>query len=129
MKGTYQFRFKVCIGFKREISKHILDEIFTDLTWDKCVHRTISWSWNEFFYVFVQFIVVTLMCRIIKVKYWTQKSWSLLSCNRSRNKHCNSIPVMKTGFSLCSFSHSEKRVFITWEPCTGPVLALYGIAV
>ena len=49
---------------------------------------------------------------------------------------------MKTGFSLCSFSHREKPVFITWEhrnenrffpvwikytgkpliwPCTGPV--------
>ena len=53
---------------------------------------------------------------------------------------------MKTGFSLCSISHREKPVFITWEhcnenrffpvwekytgkPCSGPVLALYGIAV
>ena len=53
---------------------------------------------------------------------------------------------MKTGFSLCSISNSEKPVFINWEPCnenkifpvwkyykgktlfwpcTGPVLALY----
>jgi hypothetical protein len=24
---------------------------------------------------------------------------------------------MKTGFSLCTFSHREKPVFITWEPC------------
>jgi hypothetical protein len=24
---------------------------------------------------------------------------------------------MKTGFSLCSFSHREKPAFITWEPC------------
>ena len=24
---------------------------------------------------------------------------------------------MKTGFSLCSFSHRENPVFITWEPC------------
>ena len=24
---------------------------------------------------------------------------------------------MKTGFSLCSFSHRERPVFITWEPC------------
>ena len=37
--------------------------------------------------------------------------------------------VMKTGFSLCSISNREKPVFITWEPCSGPVLALYGIAV
>ena len=36
---------------------------------------------------------------------------------------------MKTGFCLCTFSHREKPVFITWEPCSGPVLALYGIAV
>ena len=52
---------------------------------------------------------------------------------------------MKTGFSLCSISHREKPIFITWELCienrvfplwkyyTGktlfPVLALYGIAV
>ena len=31
--------------------------------------------------------------------------------------HCNSIPVMKTGFSLCSISNREKPVFINWEPC------------
>ena len=31
--------------------------------------------------------------------------------------HCKPIPVMKTGFSLCSISHREKPVFITWEPC------------
>jgi hypothetical protein len=31
--------------------------------------------------------------------------------------HCKPIPVMKTGFSLCSLSHREKPVFITWEPC------------
>ena len=31
--------------------------------------------------------------------------------------HCKPIPVMKTGFSLCSVSHREKPVFITWEPC------------
>ena len=24
---------------------------------------------------------------------------------------------MKTGLSLCTFSHQEKPVFITWEPC------------
>ena len=60
--------------------------------------------------------------------------------------HCKPIPVMKTGFSLCSISNREKPVFITlepcnenrffpvWEkvhrePCSAPVLALYGIAV
>ena len=31
--------------------------------------------------------------------------------------HCKPIPVMKTGFSLCIFSHREKPVFITWETC------------
>ena len=31
--------------------------------------------------------------------------------------HCKPIPVMKTGFSLCSISNREKPVFITWEPC------------
>ena len=56
--------------------------------------------------------------------------------------HCKPIPVMKTGFSLCSISNREKPVFITgipanenrffpvWKyhagktllwPCTGPV--------
>ena len=56
--------------------------------------------------------------------------------------HCKPIPVMKTGFSLCTFPNREKPVFITgipanakkffpvWEkytgktlfwPCTGPV--------
>jgi hypothetical protein len=44
-------------------------------------------------------------------------------------QHCKPIPVMKTGFFLCSFSYREKPVFITWESCSGPVLALYGIAV
>ena len=53
--------------------------------------------------------------------------------------HCKPIPVMKTGFSLCSISHREKPVFINWEPCNenrfflcmeilhreNPVLALY----
>jgi hypothetical protein len=55
-------------------------------------------------------------------------------------RHCKSIPVMKIGFSQCSFSQREKPVFITgiqanenrffpvWEnyigkplfgPCTG----------
>ena len=60
--------------------------------------------------------------------------------------HCKPIPVMKTGFSLCTFPNREKTVFITgipanvnrffpvWEstqgkPCSGPVLALYVIAV
>ena len=43
--------------------------------------------------------------------------------------HCKPIPVMKTGFSLCTFSQKEKPVFITWELCSGPVLALYGIEV
>ena len=32
-------------------------------------------------------------------------------------EHCKPIPVMKTGFSLCSISHREKPVFITWGPC------------
>ena len=32
-------------------------------------------------------------------------------------QHCKPIPVMKTGFSLCSISNSEKPVFITKEPC------------
>ena len=62
------------------------------------------------------------------------------------NVHCKPIPVMKTGFSLCSFSHREKPGFINsvpcnenrfslcgktkqGKPCSGPVLALYGIAV
>jgi hypothetical protein len=52
---------------------------------------------------------------------------------------------MKTEFSLCSFSQREKlfinlepfnenRFFSVWittlgKPCSGPVLALYGIAV
>ena len=32
--------------------------------------------------------------------------------------HCKPIPVMKTGFSLCTFSHREKPpVFISWDPC------------
>ena len=31
--------------------------------------------------------------------------------------HCKPIPVMKTGFSLCSISNREKPVFITLEPC------------
>ena len=45
--------------------------------------------------------------------------------------HCKPIPVMKTGFSLCTFSHREKPVFITrfpgdgnrcWEKYTGKTL-------
>ena len=32
-------------------------------------------------------------------------------------EHCKPIPVMKMGFSLCSISHREKPVFITWELC------------
>ena len=64
----------------------------------------------------------------------------------NKSVHCKPIPVMKTGFSLCSFSHREKPVFITGipanensfslcgnttqgKPCSDPVLALYGIAV
>ena len=31
--------------------------------------------------------------------------------------HCKAIPVMETGFSLCSISHREKPVFISWDPC------------
>ena len=31
--------------------------------------------------------------------------------------HCKPIPVMKTGFSLCTFSHREKPVSISWDPC------------
>jgi hypothetical protein len=31
--------------------------------------------------------------------------------------HCKPIPVMKTGFSLCSFSHREKPVYINSVPC------------
>jgi hypothetical protein len=37
--------------------------------------------------------------------------------------HCKPIPVIKTGFSLCSFSDREKL------HRENPVLALYGIAV
>ena len=33
------------------------------------------------------------------------------------NVHCKPIPVMKTGFSLCTFSHREKPVYISWDPC------------
>ena len=53
--------------------------------------------------------------------------------------HCKPIPVMKTGFSLCTSPNREKPVFITgflanvnkFFPCVGkvhrenPVLALY----
>ena len=31
--------------------------------------------------------------------------------------HSKPIPVMKTGFSLCTFPNREKPVSITWEPC------------
>ena len=31
--------------------------------------------------------------------------------------HCKPIPVMKTGFSLCTFSHREKPVFVDSVPC------------
>ena len=31
--------------------------------------------------------------------------------------HCKPIPVMKTGFSLCSISNRENPVFINLEPC------------
>ena len=31
--------------------------------------------------------------------------------------HCKPIPLMTTGFSLCSISNREKPVFINWEPC------------
>ena len=31
--------------------------------------------------------------------------------------HCKPVPVMKTGFSLCTFSHREKPVSISWDPC------------
>ena len=38
--------------------------------------------------------------------------------NRYRNLlQCKPIPVMKKRFILYSFSHREKPVFITWEPC------------
>ena len=43
--------------------------------------------------------------------------------------HCKPIPVMKTGFSLFSISHRENPVLALYWPCTGPVLALYQIAV
>ena len=33
-----------------------------------------------------------------------------------RHLHCKPIPVIKTGFSLCTFSHREKPVFITGFP-------------
>ena len=33
------------------------------------------------------------------------------------NVHCKRIPVMKTGFSLFTFSHRDKPVPISWDPC------------
>ena len=36
--------------------------------------------------------------------------------------HCKPIPVVKTGFSLCC-------IFTQGKPCSGTVMALYGIAV
>ena len=36
---------------------------------------------------------------------------------------------MKTGFSLCGKLHRENPVLALYWLCTGPVLALYGIAV
>ena len=35
----------------------------------------------------------------------------------SWRQHCKPIPVLKTGFSLCTFSHREKPVCISWDPC------------
>ena len=34
--------------------------------------------------------------------------------------HCNPVQGQyraRTGFSLCSFPHREKPVFISWDPC------------
>ena len=34
-----------------------------------------------------------------------------------RHLHCKPIPVIKTGFSLCTFPNREKPVFISCDPC------------
>ena len=54
-----------------------------------------------------------------------------LKVNIGMTLNCKPIPVMKTGFSLCSFSHMVKPVFIpanenrffpVWESYTGKTL-------
>ena len=62
--------------------------------------------WFSVFWVF-QSALHTLLLEKICTKF-TKK----FSCI-----HCKPIPVMKTGFSLCSISNREQPVFITWEPC------------
>ena len=55
----------------------------------------------------------------LEVQY--QKVNGQLNCIQTRivfiPLHCKPIPVMKTGFSLCTFSHREKPVSISWDPC------------
>ena len=71
--------------------------------------------------------------RGIKNYWYVKKCQNLTMSNRSVlqtaleykprlkiNLHCNPVQGQyraRTGFSLCTFSHREKPVFITWEPC------------
>ena len=48
---------------------------------------------------------------------WMIRTQSTLWFRLVRFPHCKPIPVMKTGFSLWSFSHREKPVFIAGVPC------------
>ena len=79
-----------------------------------------------------------------------KQSYSKVLSNTSRNQleyiHCKPIPVMRTGISLCSISIGKTLFslqgsqlmktgfslcgkFTQGKPCSGPVLALCGIAV
>ena len=58
---------------------------------------------------------------IIFLDFWKTKKKKLnlyLSVKmKSSSLHCKPIPVMKTGFSLCTFPNREKPVFISCDPC------------
>ena len=84
---------------------------------------------------------INIGCRREMIAQWV-KMILLVACKVSWWLHCKPIPVMKTGFSLCTFPSRENPVFITgipanenrffpvWKyytgktlfwPCTGPV--------
>jgi hypothetical protein len=60
----------------------------------------------------------TWVWQILNQRYLLFVRFSKVTFTHSRiEQHCKPIPVMKTGFSLCTFSHREKPVSISWDPC------------
>ena len=80
------------------------------------------------FFELDRWILQVLLYTVVRPAFWIWGEKTLFisfnviypqSLLGKKNVHCKPIPVMKTGFALCSFSHRENPVLALYWPCTG----------